>query len=362
MNLGLTLGQIVKSARAAKLQTGRSITGQVWDMARLRFAPGRIRPEAYFKFRLYTPGLPMERKRRFVDEWARPSFYSFDDRRFYAIGTDKLLFYTLMRAWNLPAPRVIAVIHPWRVFAEAETLRDAAEIRSFFVRRGDNPFFIKRVDDIRGRGAALVRAVDPAAGLVRLGNGESVPLDDFVARHTGTRDGGFVIQELARPHSDVAAVIGDRLATVRVMTFAHEGTFKVKRALLRIPVGRSMTDNFAAGAAGNAYAAIDTETGRLITATRGTGLDQRELETHPDTGVPFARLTMPGWDSAIADIRRAASYLPGLKMAGWDLAFTDQGAMLIEVNAAPGVVLPQLYFEPLMDADTNALHAREKAA
>ncbi|WP_374597526.1 sugar-transfer associated ATP-grasp domain-containing protein [Sphingosinicella sp.] len=362
MSLGLTLDQIVKSARRAKAQTGRSIAGQILDMARLRFAPGRIRPEAYFKYRLYTPGLPMERKRRFVDEWARPRFYSFDDRRFYAIGTDKLLFYTMMRAWNLPAPRVIAVIHPWRVFAGAEMLRDADAIRAFFTRRGNAPFFIKRVDDIRGRGAALVRSVDPTAGVVSLGSGETVPLDAFVARHSGTRDGGFVVQELARPHPDLAAVIGDRLATVRVMTYAHEDAFKVKRALLRIPVGTSMTDNFAGGITGNAYAAIDPETGKLVTATRGTGPDQHVLECHPDTGVPFARLTMPDWEKAIADIRQAASYLPGLKFAGWDLAFTDEGPMLIEVNAAPGVILPQLYLEPLMDADTDALPARGKAA
>jgi hypothetical protein len=362
MNLGLTLGQIMESARRAKAQTGRSIGGQLADMVRLRLGPGRIRPEAYFKYRLYTPGLPMERKLRFVDEWARPRFYSFDDRRFYAIGTDKLLFYTMMRAWKLPAPRVLAVIHPWRVFAGAASLRDSAAIRAFFAQRGNDPFFIKRVDDIRGRGAALVRCVDAAAGVVSLGSGETVPLDDFVARHSGTRDGGFVVQELARPHPDVAAVIGDRLATVRVMTFAHEGTFKVKRALLRIPVGTSMTDNFAGGITGNAYAAIDPETGKLITATRGTGPEQHALECHPDTGVPFTRLTMPDWKKAIADIQQAASYLPGLKFAGWDLAFTDQGSMLIEVNAAPGVILPQLYLEPLMDADTDALHARGKAA
>jgi len=354
---GIPFSEVLQSARKAKAQTGRSLAGQFTDMLRLRAGPGRLHADNYFKFRLYRPDIPFKQKLRFVDARARSRLYIFDDQRFYAVGSDKLLFYTMMRAWKLPIPPVLAIIHPWRVFPGADHLRSPADIRTFLENRRDKPFFIKPVDDIRGRGAALVRAVDTDAGLVCLGNGETVPIDAFIANHSGTRKCGFIIQEVAHPHPDLAAVIGDRLATVRVMTFTHEGAFKVKRTVLRIPVGKAMTDNFAGGDTGNAYAAIDSETGRLITASHGTGPEQRDLVEHPDTGVPFAQLTLPDWPQALADIRRAASYLPGLKLAGWDLAFTRDGPMLIEVNAAPGIVLPQIYLEPLRDADMDMLQA-----
>lgn len=351
---------ILRQARRAHSGGGISVMRQLYDMARLRLGEGKIRPNAYFAYRLFDPRLSFERKRAYVDEWARPSFYAFDDRDFYAIGKDKLLFYTLMNAWRLPYPRIIAVVHRSRVFMGAALLRSADDVLAFLGQPSNFPFFVKRVNDIRGRGAGIVEAYDPDNGELRYANGQIVASDRFIASVQAREDDCIIFQQLIRTEARLAEAIGSRVATARVMTIADGQSFKVKRAVLRLPVGANMTDNFSAGSTGNAYALVDAVSGRVIKAYRGVGLDMTVLDAHPDTGVALDGLQLPDWGEAMRQIEYAATRLPGLRLAGWDVAFTDDGPMLLEVNAAPGVVLPQLHGGGLIDADTKLL-MRKKA-
>ena len=84
---------------------------------------------------------------------------------------------------------------------------------------------------------------------------------------------------------------------------------------------------------------------RAAASTRvqqGTGPEQRELDHHPDTGGRLEGLTIPDWPALTALALKAAAALPGLRMQAWDIAPTDRGPVLVEVNIGGDFNLPQL--------------------
>ncbi|MBJ6911663.1 hypothetical protein JG661_20565, partial [Vibrio cholerae] len=64
------------------------------------------------------------------------------------------------------------------------------------------------------------------------------------------------------------------------------------------------------------------------------GIDySRKIYTHhPDTQICFSGLTIPYWNDIIDIVKKAALELPKLRSLGWDVALTENGPILLEVN------------------------------
>ena len=54
---------------------------------------------------------------------------------------------------------------------------------------------------------------------------------------------------------------------------------------------------------------------------------------HPVTGVVFEDFKIPFFNEAKELIIRTASYMPGLRLVGWDIAIGESGPILIEGNS-----------------------------
>ena len=99
-------------------------------------------------------------------------------------------------------------------------------------------------------------------------------------------------------------------------------------AALRMPVGNSSVDNFAAGGLASP---IDLETGRLGPAVYK---DPRkpDVDHHPDSGQQIAGEVVPFWNEVL-DLRlHAHRCFPKVATVGWDVALTTEGPKLIEAN------------------------------
>ena len=71
-------------------------------------------------------------------------------------------------------------------------------------------------------------------------------------------------------------------------------------------------------------------------------MDQREYAQHPDTGAPIAGSRVPNWQ-AVRDVAlEGARLFPECALIGWDIAPVDSGAVIVEVNVTPDLMLPQL--------------------
>lgn len=322
--------EIWRSAARAQRLTGYPRWRQLVDICRLRMRPNKIKPEEYFGYRLFRPELSFAEKQRFIGSWTRDEVYAANDPRQAGIANFKLRAYELFEREGLAHPRLRAVVGGTTTYPGCAILATPAEVCDF-LNTIDRPLFVKPDRSYHGWGAKLVdRCVD---GVVHLRDGSQMTCDELAAELTAPAAGTMLIQDAVTPDPSIAAMTGGAAATGRALVLMEDGEPRLHSAVLRIPVGKSMIDNFQGGATGNMLAEIDIASGACNAAVAGTGFGYRRLNAHPDTGRAIAGLTIADWPAARDLLCRAARLFPGLAIQGWDLAFAAEGPTLLENNS-----------------------------
>ena len=333
-------GTALGRARDAKRETGKPVLRQLAEMLRLRLQHGKLMPDEYFGFGLYDDRrFDGEARRQFVGQWAKDAIYRRNERKWRAIGDDKLIAHLVFAGLGLPQPKVLAVHHPHRQFP-ARLLRTPEELKVWLRSDAPYPLFAKPSGGGSASSAYLLDGYEAGGDAMRLGDGRSVPIEDFV-RDCVRWKAGMIFQELVLPDADVAAVCGPRVATARLYVLNGSPGATLHRAVLRVPTGRNMYDNFRGGASGNLLAALDDD-GRIVRVVRQRDGKLGEVDRHPDTGRPLVGWQVPGWDGLVATCLEAAAAFPGLRVQAWDVAIAAGGPQFIEMNTRGDLDLIQL--------------------
>jgi Sugar-transfer associated ATP-grasp len=354
------LRYMVRSARElrsmaleARASSGKPLRSQLAEVASLR--RGKLTAREYYEYQLFDDSrFTPTHKREYVGRRFQWRVYkTVNDPGLVARSgiagswggmVDKGLFDLLIRAAGLPTPRIIAVFDPaGGDHPNAVTVRTLDDLESVLRTQSDG-FFSKPARAASGDDAYAVLRIDGDAA--HLGNGDRLPMD-MLLRAITVR-GRTIIQERLAPHPEGVRAFGSTVATTRIVVLRGDASSRIHRVVLRIPVGRSMVDNFGKGHRGNLLASVDTKTGRLRQAWEGVGPAQRRVEHHPDTGHALEGWLVPDWSDALGLIDRASRLLAGMSFQSWDLAPTDRGPVLIEVNDVSSQDVLQLCGPPGM--------------
>lgn len=331
----------IPHARRVALTAHKPVRTQLLEMARLWRLPNRISPDEYFTLRLFDDSrLSWADKNTFLGRRAKPHIYRFNDPGWRALAEDKLVCLAQLVSFGLPVALVSAVYGKDRRFPGALTLRSLDELGAF-LRSARYPLFAKPNMGTLGRGAVALASFDAAADELRLASGERVAVSVFLDR-LSKQDDSTVFQELVRPHPAMHRVCGDRLSTVRVLVLLGADGPILHRAVWRVPVGHNMVDNFSHGRLGNLLGAVNASDGSVTRVIGGTGLAMREADRHPDTGCAFQGLVLPDWPAVTEACRRASAVMSGMRIQNWDVALSDRGPLLMEVNFRGDLDLTQM--------------------
>lgn len=144
---------------------------------------------------------------------------------------------------------------------------------------------------------------------------------------------GFLFQETLTQHPELCRLNPSCLNTIRFDTFIDkEGKIEVVSSYLRMSINNLHVDNIGSG---GCCVSIDLESGKLrkegylIFRINGGKL----LYEHPITKVQFEGFTIPDFDRAKELVLKVATYMPGLRLVGWDVAISPNGPVLIEGNS-----------------------------
>ena len=78
---------------------------------------------------------------------------------------------------------------------------------------------------------------------------------------------------------------------------------------------------------------VDVATGKICHAIQFDGWHRvKEIDSHPDSGNPLNGVVIENWESVKAEVIRFQQAFPYCKVAGWDIAITNEGPVVIEVN------------------------------
>ncbi len=349
-------GLLANLARIRK-ETGKSPFRVMLDWAPLYRKPMRMRFDEYLQFRLYdSERFSAEDKKRFVSEAGNNELWlKANDISWISAAEDKWLMYSILERHGIPVPRTVGIVSTgWREFGSIPTIGNATEFVDFFQDRDGSPAFLKPVKGVGSSGAHLILGV--SGGSVSFENGRMLPLDQFFSEEIETD--AYLIQDVVENHHQLSK-LSSHLPTVRCYNFLTDGEVFVAASLMKLCSTGNIADNF--WRTGNMLAGVDVESGHLTKVIRGTGFDREELEYHPDTGVRFGDFTIPHWENVCEINRTCARMFPGLLFSSTDIAITDNGPVVIEVNNGGAVNLPQLIYETGFMTDRAARFFEEAA-
>ena len=126
----------------------------------------------------------------------------------------------------------------------------------------------------------------------------------------------------------------DTVNTIRVLTYKN----KVVSAGVRFGGKGSFVDNTAKG---GVAVSLDIHTGIL----GNYGMREYDLNhyiAHPDSHIKFAETKVTQWPEVKKLVEKSIKYLPYYNSVGFDVATTNDGPVIIEINTGAGIYLSQM--------------------
>ncbi len=151
-----------------------------------------------------------------------------------------------------------------------------------------------------------------------------------------------VVEEFLIQHSKMNELSPSAVNTVRFVTVSSysQDILKIGNhydvCYVRLKMGgvNSLVDNLHGG---GMVAVVDPETGKLISdAVDGKG---NAYSIHPGTGTVIKGFEIPYFAEALKMVKETIESKKLEGYLGWDIAITEKGPELIELNTRPGVIL-----------------------
>ena len=247
---------------------------------------------------------------------------------------DKAVFHAHCQAFGLSSAPIVCIVG-----SEANAYTDvpvATGVEELAALLEDAPsaLFAKQMDGTFGIGAFPLDKHGQGLAF----NGRSGSVQDLFdhLRAGSNADVQWLIQPRLRNHEGLSGLMSPHaLGTIRVVTCMTDNRAVILFALLKLTVGKNSVDNFHGGLTGNLVASIDIASGTLAAARGSRSSDWpiiQTVERHPDSGLAIAGFKLPQWSEVSALVIRAQQSVPDLRSAGWDVAVTPDGPVLLEAN------------------------------
>ena len=187
---------------------------------------------------------------------------------------------------------------------------------------------IKTTESSHGDNVWVINTIDYKEddALLTKHNGSIVKLSSVLGRTA------LIFESVVHQTEQFASFNKSSVNTVRFMTTLWpDGTARVIATWLKVGREGKCVDN--AGNGGNVDAAINKEDGTIYNVVQFDGWRRvKEIDCHPDSESRINGVIINDWSSIVEEVKLYQQAFPYCKAAGWDIAITDEGPVVIEVN------------------------------
>lgn len=137
----------------------------------------------------------------------------------------------------------------------------------------------------------------------------------------------YLIQDFIKQHPAISAINKSTVNTLRIIsTRWHEETH-ILAAMIRLGVEGQIVDN---ASNGGTFVGVDIEAGKL--KEYGFYYDKPRETAHPSSGLVYKDYEIPYWEESLALIKKLHPIIFGFATIGWDIAITEDGPQIVEIN------------------------------
>ncbi len=324
-SIGHAVYYTYRYSRVASHQSGKSLFRQLAEILRLAWKD-RLPPELYYRYRFYSMN-DQQSAREFMPSNVGSALFSLINKGDEDTLEDKLFIERRLKAKGLPVVETLAIVEndQWQWQADDLKVLPAASI------------VVKPNNGMLGQGFLHFAYVDSTRYQHQ---GRDLGRDQVLEKiNTASRSGAQLVQLCLTNHKRMKALAPVAVSTIRVVTGRHvAGKIEPIGACLKVPGTGQITDHFAGGGYGVEVNLATGITGLGV----GKELGSLPVATHEGTGVRIQGTTIPQWDEVLLAACKAHELLPDYAFLGWDIAVTDTGPKILEVNGTWGIELMQM--------------------
>lgn len=249
--------------------------------------------------------------------------------KYYSLSRNKFLAHKILEDTGVRKSELYCYYQPeGQIFDSDEIASSVADACRILKQKGAKQCVIKDTENSHGEGVMVVKAIEYLDDDCKLNyfNGKSAMLSEILGKHP------LIFESLIKQTAQFASFNSSSVNTVRFMTTLYpNGEAKVIATFIKIGRAGSCVDN--AGAGGNVDVSVDVQSGEIKYAIQYDGWRKiTEIEKHPDSGTQLNGVVIENWEQIKAEVVRFQQAMPWCKAAGWDIAITDDGPLVIEVN------------------------------
>lgn len=273
------------------------------------------------------------------DEEFRKSFLGLNEQRFYldylnpvkyySLARNKYLAHKMLEDTGVRKSELYCYYQPEaRFISSNEKASDREGVLRILENKKVQSCVIKTTESSHGDNVWVINAIEYQvvdAVMTRF-DGQTLLLSSILGKEA------LIFESVVKQTKQFAAFNESSVNTVRFMTTLYpDGSARVIATWFKVGRKGKCVDN--AGNGGNVDAAIDTATGKIYNVFQFDGWRKaKQIEKHPDSGNQLNGVMVENWQAIKEEVKRFQQAFPYCKAAGWDIAITDDGPVVIEVN------------------------------
>lgn len=293
-------------------------------------------PFQYFRFDMYRNDctLSIEEMKDYTSYYFFGHlFWVYSYKQYHDLIQNKFFCYTLFKGFNENQAKILFLCVDSYIYDIYNNPISDTNVEILLKQTFAPKLFFKPNKGSWGIGIIVFKRDN--AGDYRDHNNEQLNAE-YIRKHLIKDD--YFLQEGIIQSKSMSDIYPEAVNTIRVMTSCFNQKPEILFTMLHMGKGGAQIDN---ASSGGIFIDVDKETGRLGEHAFEHGLKQNIYTHHPDTGILFKGYQIDGWNILKEFVLRNALKMRELNYVGWDIALTDSGPLLVELNARPDTELLQ---------------------
>lgn len=249
--------------------------------------------------------------------------------KYYSIARNKYFAHKLLENTGVKKTPLYCYYQPeGKVLNSTEVASTISDVLKILKAKNVTQCVIKDTENSHGEGVIVVKNIEYLNNDCKLHyfNGKTEVLSNVLGKYP------LLFEGLVYQTKQFNLLNESSVNTVRFMTTLYpNGEAKIIATFIKIGRAGKCVDN--AGDGGNIDVCVDLKTGEIKYAIQYDGWRKiKDIDKHPDSGNQLNGLVIEKWESIKQEVLKFQQAFPYCKAAGWDIAITDQGPVVIEVN------------------------------
>ena len=249
----------------------------------------------------------------------------------HPILEDKIAFQEHLQRHGIPGTNFLAKLERG-ILTIGDDIFESTEKIKLEIKKLANSYesiFIKPTDGAGGK------------GIIKIDKGEEFDIKEI------SRSCDYIIEQTLIQNETINKINPHSINTLRVISVRDEGEIIIPNCIFRMGIGKSFLDN---ASSGGIFITYDIDENRLgSTSYQFFQFGAKSFSKHPISNFVFKDAPLPFNKEVKELITKAAETFKEIDLIGWDVAFTENGPVLIEGNDKPHVTGMQITSHGLLN-------------